>query len=60
MITALIGLFSISSYVMLGHELYFSCIQSLSRAHVPTYLESLASHGLRDHVIICQHVLPPQ
>ena len=33
-----------------------------SRAPVTTSLESFPSHGLRllDHVITCQHVLPPQ
>ena len=30
------------------------------QARVLTCLESLASHGLRDHVITCQHALPPQ
>ena len=31
-----------------------------SRAHVPTSLWSLVSYGLCDHVITCQHALPPR
>ena len=31
-----------------------------SRSNMLTCLESLASHGLYDHVITYQHVLPPQ
>ena len=38
---------------------YVSAWLASSRAHVPTYLESLASHGLRDHMITCQHALAP-
>ena len=30
------------------------------RTHVSTWLESLASDGLCDHVITCQHALPSQ
>ena len=30
------------------------------RTHAPTCLESLAPHGLRDHVITCQYALLPQ
>ena len=31
-----------------------------SNVHVSTYFESLASHGLCDHTITCQHALTPQ
>ena len=34
--------------------------QRVLRVHVPLCLESLTSHGLRDHVITCQHALPHQ
>lgn len=36
-----------------------SCLAS-SYAHVSTYLESLAWHGLCGYVITCQHAFPPQ
>ena len=32
----------------------------ISRAQVPTCLESLASHGLCDHMITCHRALLPQ
>ena len=39
---------------------HVSTCLAISHAQVPTCLESLASHGLSDHVITCQRALLPQ
>ena len=63
---ALTGQCTRSAYLTCKHVLrVLECIDEStwlanSRSNVLTCLESFASNGLRDHMIICKHVFPPQ
>ena len=46
---------ALSAYVC-----HVSAYLACSCTHMSTWLKSIASHGLCDHVITCQHALPPQ